>query len=445
MPFAGLRSRAGCDSQIQGAWGLMEELYPICRSITGDGVRATLRAIERQIPLVCSEVPSGTRVFDWEVPPEWNIRAAWIKDSGGRTIVDLRDHTLHLMSYSAPVHAHLTLSELLPHLHSLPERPDWIPYRTSYYRKDWGFCLTHRQRQALREDRYEVLIDSDLAAGNLTYGECRIQGETEDEFLIFTHICHPSLCNDNLTGIALATALAREIANERTKLTYRFVFAPGTIGSITWLARNESRLASVRHGLVVGLLGDRGPLTYKRSRSGVATIDRIGAMVLAGFDQRARCVDFSPYGYDERQLCSPGFNLPVGRLTRTPNGEYAEYHSSADDFRILDRAALSESLRALATILAIADRNETYVNLNPKCEPQLGKRGLFRAVGGAAPGDFEHALLWLLNQSDGDHSLLDIAERSGVDFELLANAADALIAANLVRPSRLDAERRKIQ
>ncbi len=433
MVLRSLRSKEGCDAQIADAWNLMQELYPICRSITGDGVRATLAAIARHIPLTFTEVPSGTPVFDWEVPREWNIREAWIKDSAGRTIVDLHDHTLHAMSYSVPVHAHFTLSELLPHLHTLPERPDWIPYRTSYYREDWGFCLAHRQLQALRDDRYEVFVDSDLLPGHLTYAECCIRGSTDDEFLVFTHVCHPSLCNDNLTGVALATVLAHELAKEHAQLTYRFVFAPGTIGSITWLARNESRLASVRHGLVIGLLGDRGPLTYKRSRRGQAEIDRIGALVVSRLDRRSRCVDFSPYGYDERQLCSPGFDLPVGRLTRTPNGEYPEYHTSADDFRILDRDALSQSLLALATIAAVADRNAAYVNLNPKCEPRLGKRGLFHSVGGASPGDFEHALLWVLNQSDGSRSLLDIAERSGLDFELLAAATDALAATDLLR------------
>jgi aminopeptidase-like protein len=435
MPLATLRESAGCESQLGRAWELRHELYPICRSITGDGVRASLGAIGRRIPLNLFEVPSGTRVFDWEVPPEWNIRGAWIKDGTGRTVVDFRNHTLHVMSYSVPVRAHYTLAELKPHLHTLPEHPDWIPYRTSYYREDWGFCLTHRQLEGLQDGRYEVHIDSTLAPGHLTYAECCIPGETDEEFLVFTHVCHPSLCNDNLSGIALATLVARELAKERPHLSYRFVFAPGTIGSIAWLARNEERLARVRHGLVVGLVGDRGPLTYKRTRRGHADIDRIAALVLSRLDAQARCIDFSPYGYDERQLCSPGFDLPVGRLTRSPNGEYPEYHSSADNFDLLGPGAFAQSLRAFATILSFADRNGTYLNQNPKCEPRLGKRGLFRQVGGAPPGEFEHALLWVLNQSDGRHSLLDIAARSGVRFELLADAADALLAADLLRPA----------
>lgn len=433
--LAELRSDAPCEGQVADAWALMQQLYPLCRSITGAGVRATLAAVAHYIPLELVEVPSGTRVFDWQVPREWNIRAAWIKDAAGRTVLDLRDHTLHVMSYSTPVHAWLTLDELRPHLHTLPAHPDWIPYRTSYYREDWAFCLPHRQLEQMPPGRYEVCIDSTLAPGSLTYAECRIAGESDAQFLVFTHICHPSLCNDNLTGIALAALLARELGREHPRLSYRFVFGPGTIGSITWLARNDGALGRVRHGLVVGLAADRGPLTYKRSRRGDAQIDRIGALVLGRLDARARCVDFSPYGYDERQLCSPGFDLPVGRLTRTPNGEYPEYHSSADDFSLVDRGAFRQTLRACAEMLAIADRDATYRNLNPKCEPQLGRHGLYRGTGGTQPAAFEHALLWVLNQSDGRHSLLDIAERSGLEFDILAAASDALLGAGLLEQS----------
>ncbi|MBS0366458.1 MAG: DUF4910 domain-containing protein [Proteobacteria bacterium] len=430
--LADARAATGGAAEVEFAWQLMQELYPICRSITGEGVRATLAAIARHIPLRLTEVPSGTAVFDWEVPREWNIRTAWIRDPSGRTVVDLRNHNLHVVSYSTPVRTRLSLEQLQPHLHSLPQHPDWIPYRTSYYREDWGFCLADRQRQALPPGEYEVCIDSTLAPGNLTYGECVIPGAVADEFLVFTHVCHPSLCNDNLTGLALATLLARQLRAGRPHLSWRFVFAPGTIGSIAWLARNEAHLSRVRHGLVLGLLGDPGPLTYKRSRRGATEIDRIGALVLGRLDPRARCVDFSPYGYDERQLCSPGFDLPVGRLTRTPNGEYPEYHSSADDFSLIDRGAFRQSLRACATVLAVADRNAVYRNLNPKCEPQLGRRGLYRSVGGTQPAGFEHALLWVLNQSDGRHSLLDIAERSGLEFDILVAAADALLGVGLL-------------
>jgi len=432
--LAAIDSLDACKKRVQRAWSQMEDLFPICRSITGDGVRQTLARISADVPLEITEVPSGTPVFDWEVPREWNVREAWIEDERGRRIVDLRDHTLHLMSYSVPVDAVMTLDELKPHLHSIPERPDWIPYRTSYYRDGWGFCLPHRALEAMRPGNYKVRIDSRLEPGTLTYGECVVAGTTAEEVLLFTHICHPSLCNDNLTGIALATTLAAEaLRSIRPHFTYRFVFAPGTIGSITWLAQNEKNVQRVHHGLVLGLAGDRGPLTYKRSRRGDTEIDRIAAYVLGSIDTSARVVDFSPYGYDERQLCSPGFDLAVGRLTRTPNNEYAEYHTSADDFSLVDRDALAQSLLASASILRLADRNARYLNLNPKCEPRLGKRGLYRPTGGNHPGEFEHALLWILNQSDGGHSLLDIAEKSKLPFELLAAAADALVSVDLLR------------
>jgi aminopeptidase-like protein len=431
--LAGLVDLAHCRARIDPLWQFMEELYPVCRSITGEGARSTLRAIGQHVPLQITEVPSGTQVFDWEVPREWNVREAWVEHESGQRVVDLRNHTLHLMSYSVPVDTVLSQEELKQHLHSIPEHPDWIPYRTSYYREAWAFCVTHRTLENLAPGNYRVRIDSTLEPGSLTYGECYVRGEVGDEVLLFTHICHPSLCNDNLTGIAIATALAAEMQKCTPHFSYRFVFAPGTIGSITWLARNESITGRVRHGLVLGLLGDRGPLTYKRSRRGAAEIDRIGQLVMSQPGVQGRVIDFSPYGYDERQLCSPGFNLPVGRLTRTPNDEYPQYHTSADDFSILDRDALAGSLFAAAAILRIADRNATYLNLSPRCEPRLGKRGLFRPTGGRQPGQFEHALLWVLNQSDGTHSLLDIAERSRLPFDVLAEAADALVDVQLLR------------
>ena len=433
-PLESLRELRDCEPKAQEAWRLMERLYPICRSITGAGVRRTLKAVAERIPLQVSEIPSGTPVFDWEVPREWNVSEAWVEDPAGRRVIDLQDHSLHLMSYSTPVDAVMSLEALRAHLHALPQHPDWIPYRTSYYRDDWGFCLTQRKLDSLSPGQYRVRIASTLQKGHLTLAECVVPGRSTDEILIFTHTCHPALCNDNLTGIALATALAQQLlGGETPRRTFRFVFAPGTIGSITWLAHNEARVSRIRHGLVLGLLGDRGPLTYKRSRRLSAPIDRIAAYVLPQIASTARLIDFSPYGYDERQLCSPGFNLPVGRLTRTPNNEYPEYHSSADDFSLLDEACLAQSLQAAAALLRVADREETYVNLNPKCEPRLGKRGLYRPTGGTHPGEFEHALLWVLNQSDGTASLLDIAQRSALPFEVIAAAADALEDVKLLR------------
>lgn len=411
----------------------MRRLYPICRSITGDGVRQTLDIIGEWVPLERTEVPTGTRVFDWEVPREWSIRDAYIADGRGRRLVDFREQNLHVVSYSAPVRRWMTLEELKPHLYTLPARPDWIPYRTTYYREHWGFCLRHRDLAGLGPGPFEVVIDSALEPGSLTYAECVVPGRTEGEAIVHTHVCHPSLANDNLTGVAVAAALARDMLAARPpRLTWRFIFGPGTIGSLAWLSRNEERLGRIRAGLVIGLLGDAGPMTYKRSRRCDCVTDRAAAHVLADVPS-ARVVDFDPYGYDERQFCSPGFDLPVGRLTRSPNGQYPEYHTSADNLDIVQPAALAESARTLARLLSVLDENRRLASLSTKGEPQLGKRGLYGSVGGAAPRDFERALLWVLSFSDGAHDLLAISERSGMEFSLIAEAAAALEAAGLAR------------
>ena len=412
---------------------MLTAMYPLCRSISGNGVRQTLDLLEQWIPLERTEVPSGMTAFDWEIPNEWNIRDAYIADARGRRLVDFQAHSLHVVSYSAPVRCTLTLDELRPHLYSLPERPDWIPYRTSYYREHWGFCLTHRDLEQLGPGPFQVVIDSTLAPGSLTYAECIIPGTTSGEAIVYTHTCHPSLANDNLSGMAVAAALARELRNAQPRLTWRFIFGPGTIGSLAWLANNESRLPQINAGLTIGLLGDSGALTYKRSRRGNCVTDRVATHVLSSLAPNARIVEFEPYGYDERQFCSPGFNLPIGRLTRSANGQYPEYHTSADNLELLQPACLAESIVALASIIAVLDENRFVLNLSPKGEPRLGKRGLYGSVGGAAPGATEHALLWVLNFADGEHDVLSIAQRSGLDFELIASAVASLETAGLLR------------
>jgi len=409
-------------------------IYPICRSITGNGVRETLRLVGQRIPLQVHEVPTGSRVFDWEVPLEWNIEDAYVMDADGRRVVDFREHNLHIVSYSEPVSASLARTELMPRLHALPEHPDWIPYRTSYYRRTWGFCLRQRDLERLSGESYRVEIKSRLERGSLTYAEAVIPGRTRDEVLLFAHVCHPSLANDNASGIAIATALAQWVASEPRRYTYRFVFAPGTIGSLCWLARNESRLHRVRHGMVLALLGDPGPLTYKMSRRENGAIDAVARYVLGALDPRAQVIGFSPYGYDERQLCSPGFDLPIGRLTRSVNGGYAQYHSSGDDLSLIRPESLAQSYEACQRIITVLETDGRYVNLSPKGEPLLGKRGLYGSVGGRSPAEREHALLWVLNQSDGSRSLLDIARRSGLDFARIREAADALQDAGLLEP-----------
>jgi aminopeptidase-like protein len=409
------------------------ELYPICRSITGNGVRKTLELIGRRIELERHEIPSGTRVFDWEVPPEWNIDDAYVLDGQGRKVIDFSAHNLHILNYSEPIDVSVPLDELRPKLHSLPECPDWIPYRTSYYRRQWGFCIRHRDLVALRPGDYQVRIDSRLAPGALSYAECVLPGRIKDEVLFFTHTCHPSLANDNTSGMAIATALAAWIAGEPRRYSYRFVFAPGTIGSLCWLSRNEHRLGKVRHGLVLGLLGDSAPLTYKFSRRGDCDIDQIVPYVLRAGSPPGGTIAFEPYGYDERQLCSPGFNLPVGRLTRSVNGGYAQYHSSADDLDLITAEQLDGSLETCKRIVEMLESNRRYINLSPKGEPRLGKRGLYGMVGGRSPAERERAMLWMLNQSDGAASILDIAERSGMSYADIRLAADDLQAAGLLR------------
>jgi aminopeptidase-like protein len=409
------------------------ELYPICRSITGDGVRETLRLINRSIELDWHEVPSGTRVFDWEVPLEWNIEDAWVSDADGRRVVDFNAHNLHILNYSEPVHTVLPLEQLKPRLYSLPSHEDWIPYRTSYYLRQWGFCMRHRELLQLRPGDYEIVVNSSLTSGSLTYAECVLPGRSREEVLFFTHVCHPSLANDNTSGMAVATALAAWIATVPRRYSYRVVFAPGTIGSLCWLQQNRQRLGRVSHGLVLGLLADPAPFTYKRSRRGDCEIDRVVEYVTRGVDPQARVIPFEPYGYDERQLCSPGFNLPVGRLTRSVNDGYAEYHSSGDNLALISAGRLEQSLEACKQVVEVLESNRRYVNLSPLGEPRLGKRGLYGAVGGRSPAERERAMLWVLNQSDGSASLLDIAQRSGVGYPAISLAAEELEKAALLR------------
>jgi aminopeptidase-like protein len=413
---------------------LVERLYPLCRSITGDGVRSTLDIVGEHLPLTVHEVPTGTRVFDWTVPREWNIRDAYIADATGRRVVDFAESNLHVVGYSVPVDTTMPLDELLPHLHSLPEQPDLIPYRTSYYQETWGFCLAQRTLDSLVDDDYRVVIDSTLADGSLTYAEHVVPGRVSDEVIISCHTCHPSLANDNLAAIAVATRLAHRLAESNPWYTYRFLFMPGTIGSITWLARNHERIGKVRHGLVLACAGDSGSLTYKRSRRGDADIDKVTRYVLETSGRAHRIVDFSPYGYDERQYCSPGFNLGVGCLTRTPYAAYPEYHTSADNPGFVSPDAMVDTLDTVTEILGVLDRDRRYLNLSPYGEPQLGKRGLYESLGGRSDTkQAQLAMLWVLNFSDGEHSLLDIARRSELPFAAVVVAADALHDAGLLK------------
>lgn len=413
---------------------LISELYPICRSITGDGLRKTLDIIQKHIPLVIHDIPTGTQVFDWTIPKEWNIRDAFIKNSQGEKIINFHQSNLHVVNYSINIHEKMPLQDLKAHLFTLPDRPDWIPYRTSYYKENWGFCLSHNQLLELKDEVYEVCIDSSLENGCLTYGEYYIKGKKTDEILISCHTCHPSLCNDNLSGIALATFLAKHLSQSSPSYSYRFLFIPGTIGSITWLALNEANVDKIKHGLVVTCVGDSGNSHYKKSRQGDAEIDKAVTHVLKNSGQDYEIMEFSPYGYDERQFCSPGFNLPVGCFMRSPHGTYPQYHTSADNLELVQPQYLADSLSKILSVLDIIENNKKYLNQNPKCEPQLGKRGLYSAIGGQTDTKkSEMAMLWVLNLSDGNHTLLEISEKSGLEFDVIKKTADTLLQFNLLK------------
>ena len=434
MEIGDLKKTIDLNKAAQEMHELMYKLYPICRSITGNGFRETLGIIQEYIPLTLHEIPTGTKVFDWTVPNEWNIKDAYVKNSKGERVIDFKESNLHVVGYSVPVKTRLPLSELKKHLHSLPDHPDWIPYRTSYYKENWGFCLSHNKLLELQEDTYEVYIDSTLKEGHLTYGEYYIKGRISEEVLLSCHACHPSLCNDNVSGMALTSLLGRYLSSLSLHYSYRILFIPGTIGSITWLSLNEAGVSKIKHGLVVTCAGDPGISTYKRSRIGKAEIDVAVEHVLKHSGDSYRVIDFSPYGYDERQYCSPGFNLPVGCLQRTPHGEYPEYHTSADNCDFVRPEYLADSFSKYLSVLNTLENNKTFLNTNPKCEPQLGKRGLYTSTGGKSHAVVDQmALLWALNFSDGRHTLLDIAEKSGVRFDEIYEASRALLGAGLLK------------
>ena len=410
---------------------LMHEAFFYPRSITGQGVRDTLRAVGEMVPdLQLHAVPSGEPAFDWTVPPEWNVVGAYVEDSRGHRIVDFDDHPLHLVSYSVPVERTMTLQELKRHLHSIEEQPDAIPYRTSYYKRDWGFCLPHKTVASLTADDYRVVVDTTLEAGVLNYGEAYFPGRVEDEIILTAHVCHPAQANDNLSGTAIAAEVATYLARTETRYSYRLLWIPGGIGSLVWLSRNEGTAHRIRHGMTLACLGDDAPFTYKKTLTGMAPID-LAARVALG--DTAAFSQFAPYGFDERNFTSPGFRLDVGSLTRSPHGSYPEYHSSQDDMSLMSRERLAESARIVLRMMDYLESGTRYMNLSPRGEPQLGKRGLYGSIGGLkSRAETEMAMLWLLSLSDGRYSDIDISQRSGLPVEAIRAAADALLEARLI-------------
>lgn len=422
---------------------LVCELFPICRSITGPGLRETLERIGELIPLQVTEVPSGTRVFDWEIPPEWRIRDAHIRDPQGEKLVDFAESNLHVVNYSHAVNTKLSLPELAKRLHTLPGQPDVIPYRTTYYQRDWGFCVPHVALSAFSVGEYEVLIDADLdPRGSLTYGEFILPGHVPDEIYFSCHVCHPSLANDNLAAVAIAIELAKFLASEPRHYSYRILFAPGTIGTIAWLARNAWARGRIIGGLVLALLGDSQKLTYKRTRNGSTLIDHATEFTLKSMGLDHRVINFSPFGYDERQHGTPGINLPIGRLSRSTEGEYPQYHTSADTPKIVSEESLQHSLLTLQNIVQSVESDRTFVNRKPHGEPQLGRRGLYPVHSGETdPLELQQAVMWNLSLSNGETSLTEISNRSGLSLGTLKSAATVLQDNALLTPSKSQRDR----
>ena len=435
---------------------LMEKLFPICRSITGNGVRETLKILSEYILLETYEVKTGTKVFDWDVPMEWNIKDAYVKSNKGEKIIDFKNSNLHVLSYSTPINESVKLDELKKHMHTIPEQPDVIPYKTSYYNKQWGFCLTHKQFSELNDESYDVCIDSELKDGSLTYGEYFIQGKSKKEILFSSYVCHPSICNDALSGVVMNVLLAKTLLKHQSELnySYRFLFIPETIGAITWLSLNEEKLKNISHGLVLTCVGDKGNFTYKKSRDGDLEIDNVVLDVLKNSEQKFIVKDFFPTGSDERQFCSPGFNLPIGSLMRTMYNEFKEYHTSADNLSFVSNDSLQGSFDKFVEVIRklennfenskkdkvtkiekITSNDLKFLNLNPKCEPQLGKRGLYHIIGSGKSGVRPDILgiLWLLNLSDGKHTLSEISKRSKIPQDELMKYAEILIEQNLLK------------
>jgi len=419
-------------------YSLMKSLFPICRSITGNGVRETLKIIQKYIPLTIHEIPTGTKAFDWTIPKEWNIDDGYILDSNQNKIIDFKKSNLHVLNYSIPIDKKITFSKLKEHIHTLPEQPDAIPYLTSYYNEEWGFCMSHNDFLKLSDEEYHVVIKSTLEDGSLTYGEYYVKGKIQDEFVLTCYVCHPSLCNDNLSGTVLITFIAKLLSKIKPYYSYRFLFIPETIGAIAWLSKNESNIKKIKHGLVATCVGDPGDVTYKRSRHGNAEIDKAAEYVLKHIEKHS-IIDFFPSGSDERQFSSPGFNLPFGSLMRTIYGVFPEYHTSLDDLNFVKEEFLADSFSKYIEIIFVIENNRKYLNTNPKCEPQLGKRGLYRMIGGQKQdGSDEMALFWILNLSDGDNSLLDISNKSGLKFDLIKTLSDKLLSVNLLEEKTND-------
>jgi len=409
-----------------------DKLWPLNRSLTGNGNRETFKILSEIVDVNVSEIPSGTKCFDWTVPPEWNVNEAWIKNSKGDVIIDFAKNNLHLLGYSEPFSGILSYEELKEKLYTLPDQPTLIPYLTSYYQRRWGFCMAHTQFLELdKNETYTVLIDSSLdAAGSMTMGEAVIKGSTDKEIMFSTYICHPSLANNELSGPLVSAFIYGKLKEKNNlKYSYRFVFVPETIGSISLLSSKGNFFKeNLIAGFVVTCIGDDGSFTYKKSRDGNNLVDRASELILSQSNQDFSIIDFFPSGSDERQYCSPGFNLPVGSLMRTMYGIYPEYHTSGDNKDIISFSAMEDSVNMYLDIIEVIEKNDFYINTLPYCEPQLGKRGLYPNLGSQKiKEDFVSGMMWILNLSDGNYDLIDISLRSKIPVKKLYPILEKLI------------------
>jgi aminopeptidase-like protein len=416
-----------------GEWmhQLLLRLYPICRSLAGPGNRETLDILGETMPLQRTEVPSGREVLDWVVPDEWTPREAWMMGPDGKKRAVFSQHNLNLVSHSEPMDSEMELEALLPHIYSLPDQPDVVPYVTRYYQRGWGFCMSEKEKQALPQGRYQVHIDADLQPGSISLGEVVLRGESDREILISTYICHPSMANDNLSGVVVATGLYRLLEQKkRRRYSYRFLFVPETVGSIAWLSLQDERtLNRIDAGVVLSCVGNDAPFTWKRSRRANTVVDRIAENRIGS---HGVCIDFTPVtGSDERQFCSPGFDMEMGLLSRSYPGTFPSYHTSADTPDGTPPQALATTLEYLYDIcMGVESNTVRYRRVDPRGEPMLSKRGLYHSVSVRKGEKFDRsldprtALMWVLNLCDGEHELIDIAERSGLRLQALSDAAE---------------------
>ncbi|QMU64030.1 MAG: DUF4910 domain-containing protein [Flavobacteriaceae bacterium] len=414
-----------------------DRLWPINRSLTGKGNRKSLQILSEIIPLEIKEIPSGSKCFDWTVPPEWNVKEAWIKDEKGNEIINFKENNLHLLGYSEPFESLLTYNELKEHLYTIPHQPDLIPYMTSYYNRRWGFCLSHNEFEKLDKSvKYQIKIDSKFDKnGFMTISDLILRGKTDEEVLFTTYICHPSLANNELSGPLVTAFIYNQLKDKDLYYTYRFVFVPETIGSIYYLSMNGDYLKEkLVAGFVVTCIGDDGNFTYKKSRRGNALSDRAVKTVLSQTEEDYTILNYTPIGSEERQYCSPGLNLPVGSLMRTMYGVYPEYHTSADNKGFISFDAMEKSVMKYLEIVHLIENNKKYINLFPYCEPRLGKRGLYPTIGSQKEKELEvKAMMWILNLADGKHDLIDIIESSKIDYQVMIKIAKNLLINRIIK------------